>query len=503
MPAHLSTPWDPKYAANFKSCSQKRSPTPSDRFIHPVDQRSEGLTPSPTPIKPVFFEKLYEQQAIKFLQSTKFQIGIPDPQLQVDDTKENKHLRLYQHIALLLQYREHGDEVTAVTMSVQLGVRNPIFEIVYAKNKRVLQEGDVMRGEQLVQIIKNNASNTKDEFLSAIFGYMTQHSSSKFERACRKSDAYVTPLLEQLSHMINMPETQTQWQYKAINPMNSGDEIIKEIYEVHNISPLKALQCLLFKILQSATEYSGSSQPEEKKSSLLNLSKSLFHVRTSKLFRKFSRRITKSVLHQLAIDFWEHSRMFGSYYDNTVLMYSYLSSDPYKTGLPHLSIKGVNQISESDVKKLEEKFSLEEPLYSNVAADIPPAIDFFELLAKRANRRTIQLNGLRSDFLIKYKELLEWDSHISHKTLHTEIKLALNLLFSKHKSDIPPVAIIGVSKAPCYLCETFFQTCNTRNYFPTKFLLSPGHSKIYSGWEFSNIRTVDQSCSLQHLDACG
>jgi hypothetical protein len=69
----------------------------------------------------------------------------------------------------------------------------------------------------------------------------------------------------------------------------------------------------------------------------------------------------------------------------------------------------------------------------------------------------------------------------------------LNLLHSKDESNISPVTIIDVTKAPCYVCETFFQTCNTQKCFPTKFLLLSGHSKIYSGWEFSTLSTIDQA----------
>jgi hypothetical protein len=154
MPAHLSA------RENADPYFDRQRPTPSDHFIHPVDHRS-GIHTSSVPIFlrripdiPLFksypFERVYGQQAIKLLQLTKFQIGIPDPQLQVDDVQENKHLRMYKHIALLLQFREHRDVVTAVTMSVQLGVRDPIFELIHAKNKGQLQEGDIMRGEELV-----------------------------------------------------------------------------------------------------------------------------------------------------------------------------------------------------------------------------------------------------------------------------------------------------------------------------------------------------------------
>jgi len=55
----------------------------------------------------------YEQGAMKLLQDTLFQIGTPDSQISVPDTKPNRHLETFQLVSMLLQYRDDGDEVTA------------------------------------------------------------------------------------------------------------------------------------------------------------------------------------------------------------------------------------------------------------------------------------------------------------------------------------------------------------------------------------------------------
>jgi hypothetical protein len=76
--------------------------------------------------------------------------------------------------------------------------------------------------------------------------------------------------------------------------------------------------------------------------------------------------------------------------------------------------------------------------------------------------------------------------------MHTEIKLALNILYRCDPASKVRTIPIGVSKQPCFLCESFLKGINSPSAdSPITFRLAPGHKKVYSGWEFSGIAIAD------------
>jgi len=93
-------------------------------------------------------DKTDQDAALGIIQACKFNISERDNFLEIHDrdTKNSRHLIMYQVISLLLQTKEHSDEVTAVTMLIDLDTTNPIFKIIDAKNKTQLSEDDKSTG---------------------------------------------------------------------------------------------------------------------------------------------------------------------------------------------------------------------------------------------------------------------------------------------------------------------------------------------------------------------
>ena len=139
-------------------------------------------------------DKTDQDAALRIIQASKFNIGERDNFLEVDDSKNSRHLILYQVIALLLQTKEHGDEVTAVTMLIDLDTTNPIFKIIYAKNKSQLSEDDKSTARQLVNVIKTHATGTEAEFLTAIFTYSVRNLPLKFLSLVKQVGNIITPV---------------------------------------------------------------------------------------------------------------------------------------------------------------------------------------------------------------------------------------------------------------------------------------------------------------------
>ena len=193
------------------------SAPPQDEFSAADLQRADSVS-----------EARYEQGAMKLLQDTLFQIGAPDSQISVPDTKPKRHLQTFQLVSMLLQYRDAGDEVTATTMINDLHTQGSEFLVLYAKNKKVLTADDERRAKDLVNIVKVNAVKSENEFIESMFAYMVEHSSLKFNRICRYLDTLISPLLGELARFLNGTE-RTTWQHKTIKTLDYGDLFIQAL----------------------------------------------------------------------------------------------------------------------------------------------------------------------------------------------------------------------------------------------------------------------------------
>ena len=195
-------------------------------------------------------------------------------------------------------------------------------------------------------------------------------------------------------------------------------------------------------------------------------------------------RLGQPDLHQIGIEFWDLCNLLSAYYDGSTLISIYLAQDPYAQLLPHLQIQGVSEWLPSESEALAEKLSV--PMTSTIGQR---SADFYTVLADRASRCQLNLNGTRKDWIIEYPTLRDWKSTTtSAQTLHCEVKLALHISLYYHREAI---YIIGVSKNPCSNCETWFTHWNDLPNNNNQFIIPPSHRKVYSGWKLSGLQPLD------------
>jgi len=223
------------------------------------------------------------------------------------------------------------------------------------------------------------------------------------------------------------------------------------------------------------------------------LGKTAHLLRESTLFLRFVDRIPGTHSKGLGVDLWEALRTLELFHTSTILLWDQLSDEKYKTVMPYLQILPTKPLSELDFSAIGKKYKLSP---SKSAIDSPvgvfgpslPVGDFWKFLQARAKKSGKPLHGHRHDWLKKYKTLLDWDgASTATETLHCEVKLGLDCLNRCRKGKI----VIGVSKQPCLCCETWFDAVSEKAK-GVKFVLSPGHKKVYPGWRLSGIEDGDK-----------
>ena len=124
-----------------------------------------------------------------------------------------------------------------------------------------------------------------------------------------------------------------------------------------------------------------------------------------------------------------------------------------------------------------------------------PAIDFLDLLRARASRIKAKVPGGRTDWEKTYPGLLSWDGVVKARSLiHAEVTLALNVLLDE--TSAAGEKYFSISKQPCFLCETWFDKLSS-SITSTTFFIPEGHKKLYEGWLFSGIDSVDERVVAQ------
>jgi OTT_1508-like deaminase len=135
------------------------------------------------------------------------------------------------------------------------------------------------------------------------------------------------------------------------------------------------------------------------------------------------------------------------------------------------------------------KLSVGNPSKGNQSEDLP-VNDFFDFLCVRAKKAGKKMDSsLKQDWLKKYPQLIDWKCRKEDQaaTVHCEIKLALDCLNRRRTGKV----VIGVSKQPCYCCESWFNGINHKAK-NIKFSLALGHKKVYSGWSLTGIEEGDK-----------
>jgi hypothetical protein len=167
-------------------------------------------------------------------------------------------------------------------------------------------------------------------------------------------------------------------------------------------------------------------------------------------------------------------------------MHSYLSGTKYAQSISLLSIEGVEKLSTDEMTMLSSSLSLE----VETSPPTPRMADFYEVLKDRAKRSNVEMDGMRKDFISRYRELYIWKSPPPQAILHTELKLCLRMLIHKR---LEPTTIIGVTKLPCFSCEKWVSAVISLPGIPTQFLVAPGHRKVYGSWQFPGIVRADNA----------
>ena len=123
------------------------------------------------------------------------------------------------------------------------------------------------------------------------------------------------------------------------------------------------------------------------------------------------------------------------------VMYHLLSQDLYQKKLQHLDIIGVNSLSTEELKLLGIKYNFD---ITDVSSENVQVLDFYEVLDERSRDQNLKTQGLRSDFINKFRALGSWDPHLPEPTLHAEVKLCLNVLHRQREKVLLPRTVIGV-----------------------------------------------------------
>ena len=137
-----------------------------------------------------------------------------------------------------------------------------------------------------------------------------------------------------------------------------------------------------------------------------------------------------------------------------------------------ISFEGVEKLSTDEMTMLSSSLSLE-------AETSPPTTrmaDFYEVLKDRARRSNVEINGMRKDFISRYRELYLWKSPPPQAILHTELKLCLRMLLHNR---LEPTTFIRVTKLPCFSCEKWVSAVNSLPRIPTQFLIAPQDTEKY------------------------
>ena len=194
------------------------------------------------------------------------------------------------------------------------------------------------------------------------------------------------------------------------------------------------------------------------------------------------------------MEFWESLRILEVFHTSSVLLWEKLSEGKCKAALPYLEIIAATPVSAFDFQGIGKNYKLSTSKYkaivdAPVGSNTPlPVGDFWKFLQVRANKTGKPLHGLRHDWLKKYPRLLTWDgTSTATQTLHCEIKLALDCLDRRRQGKV----VIGVSKQPCFCCESWFDAVSAKAK-KIRFILAAGHKKVYPGWSPSGIEVGDK-----------
>ena len=435
------------------------------------------------------FDQSLFQIAQLFLQNTKMQVEIPKLQFTQSDTNEDRTLRICQLIALLLAHGRDGSEVTAVTLYFDSKSDPPCFQFVFAKNKEPISPHDIERAEKLAKVIKTGASKPCNEFVTDICNYMALH-SAQIQIYLGKYILKTAPtLVTQLDRMINSPEPQ-DWQLDFIKK-NEADKIIAAFAEKLGIKPLEGLLSMMTVLINIANRCQSDALSGR---DLATLGKYSHIIRESTLFLRFVDRIPGVLSQGIAMELWESLRILEVFHTSSVLLWEKLSDEKCKAALPYLEIIAATLFRPSIFRGLERTTS-SQPARARLS--LMPPLDqirlcqwgtFGTFLQVRAKKTGKPLHGLRHDWLKKYPRLLTWDgTSTSTQTIHCEVKLALDCLNRRRQGKV----VIGVSKQPCFCCESWFDAVNAKAK-KIRFILAAGHKKVYPGWSPSGIEDGDK-----------
>jgi hypothetical protein len=140
------------------------------RVSHPIGTISlSGTNPASTPDTKRDRDDF--GLACKFVSACRFQIEPPEDQYDVQDSKSHRHNCIYTLLALLLSHRDSAADVTAFTADIQLIADPPVFDILYAENKRILAIDDIQRSEELCKNIQEATESDVGTFMNVIISW--------------------------------------------------------------------------------------------------------------------------------------------------------------------------------------------------------------------------------------------------------------------------------------------------------------------------------------------
>jgi hypothetical protein len=434
-----------------------------------------------------FDESLFHVATL-FIGKTNIQAETPELQFSSSDTIEQRTLLICQLVALLLANSNSGSAVTAVTTHLDAKSDPPTFQFVFAKNKEPASIHDIKRANKLAEVIRDGVSKPCQDFVTDLVDYMAIYSAHNQRHLSKHILDFAPPLLTQLDRMIKSGDP-TVWQHE-FTYKNKADEVIVLFAVGNGVTPLEGLLAMLTHLINISDR---CQKPNVSGQDLATLGKYAHLLRESTLFLRFVDRIPGAHSKGLGVDLWEALRTLELFHTSTILLWEQLSDEKYKTVMPYLQILPTTPLSEFDFLAIGKKYKLSP---SKSALDSPvgvfgpslPVGDFWKFLQARAKKTGKPLQGHRHDWLKKYKALFEWDgAFTATESLHCEVKLGLDCLNRRRKGKI----VIGVSKQPCLCCETWFDAVSAKAK-GVKFILLPGHKKVYAGWRLSGIEDGDK-----------
>jgi hypothetical protein len=383
---------------------------------------------------------------------------------------------------MILSTKTGGQDVCAVTCDISLDQPNPVFNLLFAKNKATPKD-DMANATELCEIVRKYAvASDRKQFFEEMYSFIIRIQGSRWAKFSRQTATAVAQILPSLlSHV----------EENIVGPIDvqdenllTGDKYLVKQSQFYSISVADTILATLSAIGKIAKAY--ETTPTAKLVGEISALGSI--LSTSRAYRNIALTIQSRDVHNVMKEFFETLTTLGMYWNGIDILKQYCIESPYKESLAHLTPKFITPPTGGEIRKIATKYNLSvSQQFESEEAETPQ--NYFDVVALRQHRARIVSSGWQEDWEMTYRRItnMQWTPAKNHwHEMHAEVQLGMYLLHSGNTD----FSRIGISKSPCYCCRQWFTAVQHRCP-DRKFLIPTSHQKVYGGWVLSRVKEVD------------